>query len=143
MACAVAPPSPLPARKRWHGSAGARTGLSSFPTAALRYRHLLRWQNQGGSHLRDRSRCVPRRGNYRDPSRSSGRTWEEKQPQVARLRPTGNQAYGRDAPHVAQEAAVARDAAHGQDDHHSREPGQLFGAALENCPASLDRPNLV
>ena len=90
MACAVAPPSPLPARKRRHGSACARTGLGSFPTAALRYRHPLRWQNQGGSHLCDRSRCVPRRGNYRDPSRTSGRTPVEKQPKVARLRPTGN-----------------------------------------------------
>ena len=38
------------------------------------------------SHRRDRSRCVPRPGNCRDPSRTSGRPREEKTPEAAMLR---------------------------------------------------------
>ena len=36
----------LTARRRRHGSARARTGLASFPTAALRYRDPLRWKTK-------------------------------------------------------------------------------------------------
>jgi len=75
-----------------------------------------------------------------DPAGAPGRKSSRRSRGFARPE-TGH--YGRDASHVAQETAVARDAAHGQDDRHSLEPGPLFGAALENCSASLDRPSFV
>ena len=96
-----------------------------------------------GSHLRDRSRCVTRGENCRDPSRNHRARPKKARRQRSRgfARPGMGQ-YGRDAPHIGQDTAIRREAAPvAEDISNSREPGQLCGAALANCPDSLIKPN--